>query len=206
MAKPSKYSNFKRKVNTRKQNRTILIFCGAEETEPNYFKAFKTYTSQVIRVRGIKQNTVPLIREALKYIKADKHTYDSVWCVFDKDDFTDFNDAIDLATSNGIHCAYSNKCFEVWLLMHFGKSPTGTPKQLESQLNQLFIKELNLKEGYKKNQKNLLELLKAQQSIAIQIAERHYEDRHRYGKTPQDQSPVTTVFKLVKELNANLRV
>jgi RloB-like protein len=46
-----------------------------------------------------------------------------VWCVFDVDDHTRFDDAVQMARDNGIELAVSNPCFELWLLLHFQDSP-----------------------------------------------------------------------------------
>ncbi|WP_249170331.1 RloB family protein, partial [Porphyromonas levii] len=45
--------------------------------------------------------------------------FDRVWVVFDKDDFTDFNEAIQLATSYSFQRAWTNEAFELWYLLHF---------------------------------------------------------------------------------------
>ena len=41
--------------------------------------------------------------------------------VFDKDDYPDFDEAIELAKKNGFEVAYSNQAFELWFLLHFKK-------------------------------------------------------------------------------------
>jgi hypothetical protein len=102
---------------------SILIVCEEEKTEPNYFKAFKVTSANVV-VIGLGTNTVKLVSStiALKELALKKEiTYDQVWCVFDRDSFskTDFNNALLLALQNGIEVAYSNEAFEVWYLLHF---------------------------------------------------------------------------------------
>lgn len=192
-----RFSRYKRKVDTREEIKSVLIVCGGEETEPNYFNSFKTYTSNVIHIQESNLCTVPLVNEAIRY--KNEGNYDTVWCVFDKDNFCDFDQAINLAGKNKIKVAYSNMCFELWLLMHFNTAPNGTPSQLESALNKQFRK--NYKKGYNKKDTDIYQLLKDNQSIAIAKAKANYNDRMIYGNSPASQSPVTTVFKLVEELN-----
>ncbi len=114
--KPSrKERSLDRPQPTRYTKPNILIFCEGKNTEPSYFRHFKLQ-SATIKVDGDKGNTIGLVRKALKEIDQ----YDQVWCVFDKDDFSEknFNDAISLAKSKGVKVAYSNQAFEYWLILH----------------------------------------------------------------------------------------
>ncbi|GLC88062.1 RloB family protein [Lysinibacillus piscis] len=200
MAK-NRFSHLKRKTGTREENKSILIVCGGEETEPNYFKAFETYSGCVIHVKKSHKGTSKLVEKALEF--KNQNEYDSVWCVFDKDDFTDFDQAIDLANKHGIEVAYSNKCFEIWVLMHFGKSPKIHQKELEKEADKSFKNTLKEKQGYSKNMDNLYMLLKSRQKVAIEVATRCYADRELHGESPSTQVGVTTVHNLVNMLNEN---
>jgi hypothetical protein len=53
----------------------------------------------------------------------DNLAYDSVWCVFDKDDHPRFGEALEMARDNNIRLAISNPCIELWLLLHFRENP-----------------------------------------------------------------------------------
>lgn len=44
--------------------------------------------------------------------------YDEIWCAFDRDDHPYVSDARSLAAHHGIGIAYSNPCFELWLVLH----------------------------------------------------------------------------------------
>lgn len=44
--------------------------------------------------------------------------YDEVWCVFDKDEHPDIDRLIKRAFDNNVNVAYSNPCFELWLVLH----------------------------------------------------------------------------------------
>jgi len=97
---------------------SILIVCEGGNTEPSYFNQFRL-SSATIRAVGEGYNTVSLINRARQL--ANDKKYDQVWCVFDKDDFSenDFNNAIRIAESQGFKVAYSNQSFEYWLILHF---------------------------------------------------------------------------------------
>ena len=107
----------KRKVATRKVHLNYLIVCEGERTEPNYFRALVGgRNSRVLDVNilGEGQSTCRLVNTAIEEREKSMIEYDRVWVVFDKDDFTDFNEAIALANSNGIGAAWSNSAFPVF--------------------------------------------------------------------------------------------
>ncbi len=97
---------------------TILIVCEGKNTEPSYFRQFRL-SSATIKAIDEGYNTTSLINRTIQI--ANKDSYDQVWCVFYKDDFsdTDFNNAIDIAKANNYGVAYSNQAFEYWLILHF---------------------------------------------------------------------------------------
>ena len=44
--------------------------------------------------------------------------YDQVWAVFDRDEHPRFKDALMRCRQQGVHVAWSNPCFELWLILH----------------------------------------------------------------------------------------
>ena len=66
-----------------------------------------------------------LVQATQEIVKNEDFTFDEVWCVFDMDvqnsdkDFANFDNSIDRAKSLGYNVAYSNDCFELWLLLHY---------------------------------------------------------------------------------------
>lgn len=44
---------------------------------------------------------------------------DEIWGVFDKDEHSDFDQAVHRCHEHGVRVARSNPCFEVWLILHF---------------------------------------------------------------------------------------
>jgi hypothetical protein len=181
-----------RQINTMNIRQRFLIVCEGEETEPNYFNSFRGPFS--VRVMGIGANTVSLVEEASRLASEDD--YDQIWCVFDKDDFTEenFNGAIQLAHRQEIRVAYSNQAFELWYVLHFCYMNSAITRKD-------YIKLLEKKFGhkYEKNSQSTYRELLKYQATAIQNAKTLLEEYH--PRRPGKDDPSTTVFELVKQLN-----
>lgn len=104
---------------------TFLIATEGTQTEPNYFNALKAELEKSnrfnidISVQGKGKSTTALVGKVHRQIAFNNQEYDRVWVVFDKDDFPDFDEAIQQAAEYKINCAWSNESFELWLLLHF---------------------------------------------------------------------------------------
>jgi hypothetical protein len=91
---------YARKLNIREKKEKILIVCEGEKTEPNYFRAFRKLVEVFeIEIDGRGYNTMSLVEYAISLKEnAERNNlpYNQVWCVFDKDSFSDdiFNKAI----------------------------------------------------------------------------------------------------------------
>lgn len=191
---------------------TFLIYCEGENTEPEYFKSFPVRTDTDVKVIGLGRSRTALVEKVIELIyKIEKDDNQQIWVVFDRDvrpdvkqGNKDFNDAINLASKNGIKCAYSNDCFELWFLLHYD--------YLESSLhrNQIYEK-LSDKLGFNyekagKNRdfvKNLYPKFLSGMKDAIRNAKKLYSS-HK-DKEYHLQNPCTTVYQLVEALNENLR-
>lgn len=187
----------------------ILIVCEGENTEPSYFNQFRV-TSARVRSIGEGYNTVSLVNRASDLAK--EGNYDKVWCVFDKDDFSDvsFNSAIELAEANGFGVAYSNQSFEYWLILHFNDHQGGGMHRdnYNVRINEL-LKPFKVSydgKGSKIVGEDFFELLngtdtrtsKRRVELAIARAERNFNRLEH--KNPAREVSSTTVFKLVAEL------
>ena len=188
-----------------------LIVTEGTETEVNYFKNIKRiieewFSNSIIvekielDVQGTARSTKVLVNEAIK--KRSLKTYSEVWVVFDKDDNKDFDDAIALAKKEGLNVAWSNECFELWLLLHFQdlKSAIGRDDYY-SKLNTHF-KDKNINNGkYDKNIYDIFDITSPYVDIAIKRSNSLLED-HRCDNifSPDKMNPGTTVQDLVEEL------
>ncbi|MBA4336548.1 hypothetical protein C0416_02115 [bacterium] len=189
----------------------IFILSNGELAEPQYFHDFKRHLkANNIRVIEYKRfrGKAPweFIDEAVKckhgfersgkFIELDG---DQFWCVFDVDDYwaqnqKRFKEACVIAKRAGIRLAWSNECFELWFLCHFGQFSSAVPrKDYHKKLSQYF-KENGLG-VYKKNMENMFRFLLSFQSAGINNA------RRIYSKDKIDKNPSSAVFLLVEEMN-----
>ncbi len=121
---------YRRKLRRFKIIPRLLVVCEGKLTE-------KIYIEGVRRQHEIPSNLIQLVPGAgtpktlvdraveLKKSNAKAHKsgsnerFDEVWCVFDRDSFTCIPDALQKAAAHGIKIAFSNPCFELFLLLHF---------------------------------------------------------------------------------------
>lgn len=207
-----KQNNLTRKKKGKNILPFILIVCEGEQTEPNYFSWYKDKCKQkvIIHAKGYGENTLSLVKKTQKIKKEqekiDMIVYDQVWCVFDRDDFTqeNYNNAFKYAEAKNINIAYSNECFELWYLLHFNYYNVSMKRDVIFEKLEKVMKDIyNL--NYQKNSKNMFEILKEKQDIAIRNAEKlEKEIKKKYAWDIKNYNPSTSVHHLVKELNKYL--
>lgn len=120
---PRKDHSVRRRAGFKPVKKTFLIVCEGENTEPEYFNAFRL-TSATVKAIGKGLGTMSLVREAISVREQEKQkgkSFNFCWVVFDKDEYQDFDEAIEFAKKNGFEVAYSNQAFELWFLLHFKK-------------------------------------------------------------------------------------
>lgn len=191
----------------------ILIVCEGVNTEKSYFDQFRLASAKLVTL-GKGFNTTSLVNEALRL--SQLKSYEQVWCVFDKDDFTanDFNNAINIAAANGFGIAYSNQAFEYWLILHFEDHQGGAMPRANygAKLNG-YINPLHTSydaDGSKKVSRDLFELMEAidpktgivRRELAITRAKKIYAQYNHTSPATEESS--TTVFRLVEEINKYL--
>ena len=139
-----------------------------------------------------------------------------MWCIFDYDvkpdnasQKQDFDNAIAEALRSGFKVAFSNDCFELWVVLHYKlvssqhhrteyydmlsdvwKGPLGR-RSYESA-----GKEIRFSEG-------LYKALLPNQAEAIKRAKQLHEE-YLAGTPCHQMNPCTTVYELVESLNENL--
>ena len=196
---PRKEHSLKRSYGFRIPKKSFLIVCEGENTEPEYFNAFRL-TSATIKAVGKGLGTMSLVKEAIAIRKAEKakgKAFDYCWVVFDKDDYNDFDGAIAYAKDNGFNVAYSNQAFELWFLLHFNlcRGPLHRSKYAE-RLSRHLGEPYSKKAGYAKR---LYQRIKPLEQTAIQNAETLLAEKT--GVAPSMAESSTTVHELVKSLN-----
>jgi hypothetical protein len=105
----------------------IRLFCEGDKTEPNYFNGY-------FKAKGFNQPNMaskPKDHSPKGIVKAAKSEYKKakslgfpdnkifIWAVFDRDGHQGIPDAIEMLRNTPIGVAFSNICFEYWVLLHF---------------------------------------------------------------------------------------
>lgn len=210
--KRAKLQERKKEVWNPKPN-SFLIVSEGKKTEPLYFEGLAKYINEkfgksinvekpLITTQGEGKSTVSLVEAAAKIVSRAPIRYSQVWIVFDKDDFSDFDDAIDLAQKYGFRVAWSNQSFEYWIFLHFNYSDSALHRDdWVKKLSELF-KDWGIDpKGYQKNNPDIFEIvtthgsLKAAVNNAMRI-EKHWNNVAR----PSMCDPGTTVHHLILEL------
>lgn len=112
----------------------MYIFCEGANTEPSYLKAFiddkiesgtRRRVDIIIKEECEKNDPKGLVRYAKEEMKRNRGlNTDQYWVVFDRESIEgrnvdDIRTAFSIARDKNIRIAFSNVCFEVWLLLHF---------------------------------------------------------------------------------------
>lgn len=183
---------------------TFYIICEGR-TEKLYFRSFPVKSAEV---QSVALGTTP--PSIVKYAKRNGREYDQIWCVFDMDynpqkvnQKAQFDNAV-AAEKGKLRCAYSNDSFELWFVLHFQSCQQS---ELRTRYNEILsgIWKIDYSEEGKKEQfaENIYQRLlnddNASQALAIERAKQL--DHDHSGKSPHQQNPTTTVYKLVAELN-----
>ncbi|MGC4020382.1 MAG: RloB family protein [Muricomes sp.] len=198
---------------------SFLIVTEGERTEPLYFKGIQKLIEEkiggmieiveapLINIHGEGCSTGKLIEITDRIVKEAKILYQSIWVVFDKDDFNDFDKAIIDGTDKGYKVAWSNQSFEYWLYLHFYYSDSALHRDdWNTKLNEIF--KLNkLGDGtYHKNYEDIYNMVNIYNGVnnAIKNATRRMVEFNERKINPSEYDPGTMVHKLVQELTSYL--
>ncbi len=219
---------FKKRREERKQRKheyklpranSFLIVTEGERTEPLYFKGIQQLIKEkvggmvkvvevpVIDIYGEGSSTEKLIEITEKIVKEAKIIYQNIWVVFDKDDFEDFNQAIDEGMNRGYKIAWSNESFEYWLYLHFNYSDSALHRDAwNHKLDEIFAQYCLGKGTYEKNYENIYSLVDSFDGVntAIRNAKRRMAAFQPGVDKPSVYNPGTMVYKLVEELKVYL--
>lgn len=195
----------------------FLIVCEGEKTEPNYFRALinnhnkKGSTVRTANIEGAGRGTCSLVREAQEMQqeleRKNAMTFDSSWVVFDKDDFSDFDQAIRNAEKAGFKSAWSNESFELWYYLHFHYLDAAISREDYIKKLEGFLSErIGGTFSYQKNDPQMYDLLQRYgneeraKKWACDLQKMHCE------KPYSEKCPCTTVNELVEEIESPERL
>lgn len=202
----------------RKYKYLFLIVCEDQNTEPSYFRSFKSRIPEetiFLKEVGAGRDPKGVVEQAVTERDALKErarkTVDTVWVVFDKDDADGnatktqrYKDAFTIAGENNFKLAHSNEVFELWLLLHLTDvdPEIALPRhQIYSKLEAL-IKALpdHADFSYEHGNAAILTIIAkaGDEQAAMQRADALVE--YHGKKDPILSNPVTHVQELLKDL------
>ena len=193
---------------------SFLIVSEGTKTEPLYFdglakcinELYKTNSIQseqpTIKTSGEGKSTISLVNEVSKIVARSPIIYEQVWVIFDKDDFSDFDEAIELAENKGFHVGWSNQSFEYWLYLHFYYSDAALHRSGWCEKLDEIFKTYGISEtGYEKNLCDIFEIVTSYGSIKSAVGNAiRIENSYKNILLPSKKDPCTTIYKLIQEL------
>ena len=183
----------------------VLIVCEGEKTEPNYFselkKAFRLSNANV-RICGRGSDPLSVVNFAIETFRREPE-FDRVYCVFDRDRHTRYNEALDmvrrtrLGKGSKIFAIPSIPCFEFWLLLHFIYTTRPFDAPSGDSICSRVIEELKkyLPE-YQKGEQDIFNKMQDSLNDAITNASRVQQ----FHQTSGTDNPSTLVHSLVEYL------
>ena len=189
----------------------LLIVSEGIKTETAYFTSIKKkihdrFQGNIIMdkididIKGTGRGTMEVVNYALK--SRNRHTYSQVWVLIDKDQFTDFDQAIKKAEDEDLSVAWSNQSFELWYLLHFQPVSSGIDnKKIIDRLSTHLQQKGIIREPYSKSKPLTYDNLKENVQLAIDRSEKLMLEHETLRNTiPSQMNPATTVPNLVRLL------
>ena len=175
----------------------ILIVCEGKKTEPNYFGALKNE----LRLSGAEitgesnpspTSVVAFAGERYEQEKKAGFPFDQVFCVFDKNSHTDYQQALTQITAmkphRVFHAIMSVPAFEYFLLLHYKYTTKPyTSKQVLSELKKHI-------HGYRKGKENIYDIVRDK----LETAKTHAKKSMKAAANNHTDNPSTKAHQLVE--------
>lgn len=196
-------ADLQRRPTSREIKKRFLIVCEGE-SEPRYLTALKNhYRLSTVVVRAISARTpdpAAIVREAKERSISDLDNWDQVWCVFDIEAPANPRAAAEIeqlekqrmGSAAKIQVAWSNPCFEVWILLHFPGSVK--PFLRSADVEAAVLRQLP---NYRKTKFATPNLMVAAKEAVVRA---QALDRRHDGLEPGLANPNTRVGLLVGEI------
>jgi RloB-like protein len=117
--------HLKRRIASRPELKTIVVFTEGQSSEPDYINAPKAIPkiaeNYALSVEIHPEHGVPLTLVRSAVDRRRDSEVDECWCIFDVEwpkNHPNLHEATSLARDHEISLAISNPCFEVWLILH----------------------------------------------------------------------------------------
>ncbi|PID44169.1 MAG: CRISPR-associated protein [Proteobacteria bacterium] len=204
--RPRNSADLRRKAPKREPYDRVLIVCEGEKTEPVYFQDLRNHyglsTANIAITPADGSDPVSVVKHAKKLQKDESkqgERFDKVYCVFDRDEHTNFDAASDQLNANHILPARSWPCFEFWLSLHFEYQRSPFYPAHGKTAAQLCQSSLAAKlPAYTKGMQGIFDELLPSLDTGIQNATRAQRDAEETG----EQNPSTEVHELVEYLRS----
>ncbi len=185
-------------------DRSLYVFTEGRRTEPDYIKHWfrKHRDRTLVTIDEFHGTPLRLVEEAIKQrqqdLRDEKHSRGSVadeyWCVFDRDEHDEFDDAVKAAEAQNIKIACSNPCIELWFMLHF-RYQTAWIHRHDAQ----------------DESERLLECKKRLTHQALESLDRSFDDAKRRAQrldswhsgngSPPRSNPSSSVWELVERIS-----
>lgn len=187
----------RRKSKNKSIKKEVLIFCEGTETEKIYFNKLKQILKLPtvrIKVKGVGESNQRLLDYAINSSQSTRNA-DSIWIVYDKDNIkiTEIEKTWKRAKEKGVHVAFSNSCFELWLLLHY-ETIKSDQRYNQETIHKRLGKELKLTEDYVKHKSNVIKINEIVEKYSYAI--RNNEILIRSGSV-YNKAPYTNVKDLI---------
>jgi hypothetical protein len=179
----------------------LIVVCEGKNTEPSYISSLvkECGASSVIDLvlqggAGVPLSVVRRARELLKSAAGEFSAHDQAWAVFDRDIHPGFDQAINEAAAGNIFVAFSNPCFELWIILHYrDQDGPAQRSELQRMLKRLMPK-------YNPRKSKLVDFSAIRD--AVEAAERRAEamERRRSDEGAPRGNPCCTMYKLTREI------
>ncbi|GAA1015098.1 hypothetical protein Aple_067880 [Acrocarpospora pleiomorpha] len=125
------------------QRRVIYAVVEGENTERDYLEYLvdrfagdpRTFEIKIVWERnGLKPHDV-VNRAIAELDELDDPRREQVWAFFDRDEHSRLEESYGRAESAGVRTAFSNPCFELWLLLHFVSGVSGGQTSKTSRIS-----------------------------------------------------------------------
>lgn len=183
----------------------VLIVCEGSKTEPTYFTELKNsygLSSANIAITPASGSdplsVVNFAKQEQQKERKQGDKYDRVYCVFDRDQHTNFDAAgIAIKGAADLYSARSWPCFEYWLLLHYGYQRAPFHPSANKTAAQICLSRLKEQlPNYDKGMQGIFATLSTKLDEALQYAARVQNDASATG----EPNPSTEVHQLVSYL------
>lgn len=194
--------SLRRPAPSRRVKPLVLIVCEGEKTEPQYFDRFrqaKRLSATFVEVvpggqcGSNPKSVVEYTKKRAKEQKRERLPFNHVWCVFDRDDHQRWDEALTQARDNKFCVAFSNPCFELWILLHYEYQSAQIDRGVVVNRVQQYLPD------YSKSS-DVYHALLGKQAEAVRNAQR-LRAYHAGNCDPDTHNPSTSVDLLVECLN-----